>query len=356
MADYHRAAGSDSKGKVVRAVNQFFNTSGIAVGLACALLFVPSFSRAAAGCALSVTAPGWQVVTVHSGGLNRKVPLYVPAAAAGHSDIPLVFDLHGSGGNGRQQALNSGLTAQADRHGFLLANPNGGIADPDSPTDRFYWHVPGVPLIGSVPMPANAPDDVQFFRDAIQQLEQGSCADPQRIYVTGFSGGARMASALACDLSDRIAAVAPVSGLRAGVPSANDFKAPDPKTCEPHRAISIVTFHGVHDPTNRFDGDGTSRWGYSVAAALERWANLDGCRRDPSEQKVSMHVTKVTYPACRGGLELILYRTDAPVEHGGGHIWPHPSTPGPPSAVAAQQVDQLDASALIWEFFARHHS
>jgi polyhydroxybutyrate depolymerase len=339
----------------VQIVNRLRNCSRIAAGLACVLLLMPSFSRAA-GCALAGTVSGWQVVTVYSGGLSRKVPLYIPASAAGRSAIPLVFDLHGSGGNGRQQALNSGLTAQADRHGFLLANPNGGIADPDSPTEKFYWHVPGVPLIGSVQIPANAPDDVQFFRDAIQQLEHGACADPHRIYVTGFSGGARMASALACELSDRIAAVAPVSGLRAGVPSAGDFKAPDTKSCEPHRALSIITFHGVRDPTNRFDGDGTSRWGYGVAVALARWGSLEGCQRNPSEQTVSTHVTKVTYLGCRDGAELALYRTDAPIEHGGGHIWPHPATSAQQPASAAQQVDQLDASALIWEFFSRHHS
>jgi polyhydroxybutyrate depolymerase len=204
-------------------------------------------------------------------------------------------------------------------------------------------------------MPANAADDVQFFRDAIRQLEQAACVDPRRIYVTGFSGGGRMASALACELSDRIAAAAPVSGLRAGVARAGDFKAPDTKTCEPHRAISIITFHGVHDPTNRFDGDRTPRWGYSVQVALERWGHLDGCQRNPSEQMVSTHVTKVTYPSCRHTAELILYRTDAPVEHGGGHIWPHSSTSGQESTLAAEQVDQLDASALIWEFFSRHH-
>jgi polyhydroxybutyrate depolymerase len=242
---------------VVRVLNRFFNMSGVAVGLAGALLLVPSVSPAA-GCSLGMV-PGWQVVTVHSGSLDRQVPLYVPAAVAGHTVIPLVFDLHGSGGNGRQQALRSGLTAQADRHGFLLANPNGGIADPNSPTDKFYWHVPGVPLIGNVQIPADAPDDVQFFRDAIGRLKRAACADLHRVYVTGFSGGARMASALACEMSDGIAAVAPVSGLRAGVPRAADFSAPDMKTCAPHRAIAIITFHGVHDPTNPFDGDGTSR-------------------------------------------------------------------------------------------------
>lgn len=330
------------------------NAGFTAVGVAFALMLVPPISGAASSCSGAGRHPGWQTVQVRSGGENRELLLYTPASASGRSDVALVFDLHGSGGNGREQALHSGLAAQADSHGFLLANPNGGIAAPDNPTDSFYWHVPGVPLIGGVPMPANAPDDVQFFRDAIEQLEQTACVDPRRIYVTGFSGGARMASALACELSDRIAAIAPVAGLRAGVPGGSDFSTPDMKTCNPQRAVSIMTFHGVHDPTNRFEGDGEPRWGYGVLTALERWRELDGCSKHPSERKVSAHVAKVTYRGCRDASELILYRTDAPVKLGGGHIWPHPGTSPKGSAPTDEQVDQLDASALMWEFFSRH--
>jgi poly(3-hydroxybutyrate) depolymerase len=60
----------------------------------------------------------------------------------------------------------------------------------------------------------------------------------------------------------------------------------------------------------------------------------------------------VSYGECGGSAELILYRTDAPLEHGGGHVWPHPTDPKSQNLV--EEVDQLDASALIWEFFARH--
>jgi len=320
------------------------------------ILLAPSVAHAATNsCTPSGIGPGWQVVSVRSGGVDRKMPLYVPASGVGRAGLPLVFDLHGSGSNGRAQAQHSGLSAQADRHGFLLANPDGAI--PALPGAGFFWNIPGVPLIGDTQMPANPPDDVQFFRDAIQQLVQSACVDPQRVYVTGFSGGARMASWLACALSDRIAAVAPVAGLRAGVPDSNGFTTPDLKSCAPHRAVPIITFHGVHDETNRYDGDRGPRWGYSIPAALERWAHLDGCKATPSEQSISTHVTKVTYPACRQGAELVLYRTDAPADHGGGHIWPHPTPASSQPSVADREiVDQLDASDLIWQFFSRHRS
>jgi polyhydroxybutyrate depolymerase len=329
------------------------HVSPIAIALACAILLLPSLTRAATGCMPTALHAGWQTITVHSGGLDRNVPLYVPASQVGRPDLPLVFDLHGSGGNGRGQASHSGLSVQADRHAFLLANPDGGIA---ARTRRFFWNIPGVPLAGDMPTPASAPDDVQFFRDAIDQMEHSLCIDPHRIYATGFSGGARMASLLACELADRIAAIAPVAGLRAGVPQPGGFNKPDTTTCNPHRAVPIITFHGVHDPQNRYDGDGGPRWGYSVPVALQRWASIDGCQPTPSEQKVSTHVTKLSYSGCREGAELILYRTDAPVEHGGGHIWPHPSGTGTQGAASVEAVDQLDASALIWQFFARHRS
>jgi polyhydroxybutyrate depolymerase len=341
----------------MHAIHRARNLGAGAVGLIAAFLLVPSLALAAGRCVLPERGTGWQSVTVHSGGLDRKMRLYIPASAAGRSERALVFDLHGSGGSGEQQAQHSGLMYKADRHGFLLANPDGGIADPHSPGGHFFWHIPGVPLIGNLQTPANAPDDVQFFRDAIQQLEESGCVDPHRIYVTGFSGGARMASLLACELADRLAAIAPVAGLRAGVPSAGDFKSPDPKSCTPHRAVPIITFHGVHDPTNPFYGDGGPRWGYSVPAALQRWASLEACQSIPSEQRISTHVTEVRYSGCRDGTELILYRTDAPLGHGGGHIWPHPAAAGAQASVAdAEVVDQLDASELIWEFFARHPS
>jgi polyhydroxybutyrate depolymerase len=320
------------------------------------ILLTPSFAYATNTCTPTALSPGWQVITVRSGGVDRKVPLYVPAAGVGHSDIPLVFDLHGSGSNGRSQAEHSGLMALAGRHGFLLANPNGGIADPARPADGFFWNIPGVPLIGDTQMPANPSDDVQFFRDAIQQLVQSACVDPHRVYVTGFSGGARMVSWLACALSERLAAVAPVAGLRAGVPDSGGFTTPDLQSCAPSRAVPIITFHGVHDATNRYDGDGGPRWGYSIPAALARWAKLDGCKTTPAEQSISTHVTKVTYPGCRQGAELVLYRTDAPADHGGGHIWPHPHTASQTAASDREIVDQLDASELIWEFFSRHRA
>jgi polyhydroxybutyrate depolymerase len=270
--------------------------------------------------------------------------VYVPHAAREGKKMPLVFDLHGSGGNGRQQAALSDLASVAERRGFVVADPDGGIALTDRP-GAFVWHLPGLPLIGNVPEPADAPDEVQFVSDTIDQLASSSCIDASRVYVTGMSGGARMASWLACRLADRIAAVAPVAGLRAGTPLASDPTRPDPESCRPNRAMPIITFHAVHDPVNPYGGGGAGYWGYGVEAALSRWLEIDRCNLEPKITRVSAHVTERRYQ-CAAGVEVLFYRNDAPLELGGGHVWPRSKGhSGPP---------EIDASDLMWQFFDRH--
>ena len=56
--------------------------------------------------------------------------------------------------------------------------------------------------------------------------------DPRRIYATGMSVGAMMCYRLAVDLSDRIAAIAPVAGTMP-----RDLP-------RPTRSVPVIDFHG----------------------------------------------------------------------------------------------------------------
>ena len=319
-------------------------------------LFTSTWARAAAAgtCGTEELAAGSQSIDVTSGGLKRAVLLYVPQAVAGHRALPLVIDLHGSGGNGAQQAQLSRLPALAARNGFVVAEPSGGVVLPGAP-DAHYWNIPGVPLIGGTATPADAPDDVLFISDVIDAIAAKTCIDPRRIFVTGMSGGARMASLLACRLSTRIAAVAPVSGLRAGLPAS------DSRSCQPRRPVPIVTFHGTGDRVNPVNGDGSPRWSYSIPVALARWAELDHCQGAPHEERISAHVTLVRYRPCAQGAEILFYRTDASGEQGGGHAWPGSVPRRAAAGKAAEQFlranepsTEIDASALMWTFFEAH--
>jgi polyhydroxybutyrate depolymerase len=159
-----------------------------------------------------------------------------------------------------------------------------------------------------------------------------------------------MSSMLACRLADRIAAVAPVAGLRVGRAAAPEFVEPDAEDCRPARPIPVLAIHGTDDDTNPFPGGGGVRWGYSVERAAARWANLDRCNAAPVTERVSARVARVRYATCDAGSEVVLYRIDAPRDQGGGHIWPG----GRRDSSAPAAPAELDATDAVLEFFARH--
>ena len=118
------------------------------------------------------------------------------------------------------------------------------------------------------------------------------------------------------------------------------------------RAVPILTFHGTADDTSTYAGGGGAYWYYSVPQALERWAQLNACRPRQERQSAGYRVTRLRYSGCRDSAEVVLYLTDAPVDAGGGHIWPRLSKRNAPGN--AGQVVSLDASKIIARFFERH--
>jgi polyhydroxybutyrate depolymerase len=333
----------------------------IALHLAASLLLPLAVPAARAGEAMApgctaMPPAGLLQLAVASGGRTRPMALYVPPTAGPGKPLPLVFDLHGSGSNGEQQAQGSQLRRIAAAEGFLVANPEGSVNQPSAPNGHF-WNIPGVPLVNGQPTPADAADDVQYISDAIDAVAAATCLDRSRVYVTGMSGGGRMASWLACSLAARIAAFAPVAGLRAGLAGPGADRAPPSAACRPVRSVPIIAFHGTDDHTNPYPGDDTVRWGYSVPVAVRRWAEIDGCNPRPVLTQLSPHVVREAYGSCAGGAEVELYRTEAPAAEGGGHVWPGAAGPGedPPKVPpAADRGREISASRIIWAFFSRH--
>ena len=220
--------------------------------------------------------------------------------------------LHGSGATGEAMLRDSKLAQTAQRHGFLLAYPDAGIPAGQG----FVWNIPGIPTVtGEVPGPMDR-DDTAYLVALADALVAAGCADPARIYATGLSGGGRMASWLGCTVPARFAAIAPVVGLRAGNPSAEDRMRPDPETCEPDAPIAVVSFAGLKDNTNPIAGDGGDRWGYSMHAAEQRWAQLNRCTEAPTTRWIEPGLYEERYGGCAQGTEVI-----ARVSVDGAHSW-----------------------------------
>jgi polyhydroxybutyrate depolymerase len=266
--------------------------------------------------------PGRSEHTSASSGVTRRWLLYLPSVTGGTAPaaLPLVFDLHGSGGTPEDQLALSGLETVAESEGFALVAPEG--------IDRM-WNVPVDPA---------RPSDVRFVSELIDEVSALVPIDRQRVYATGFSGGGRMVSQLACDLSGRIAAIAAIGGIR--------FPGP----CSDARALPILAFHGTADDTNPYDGGGRPYWGTGVEDALSGWAEHNHCP-ERTERALGSNVVEIRYAGDGCGAETVLVRID-----GFGHAWPDligapltGSTAGSRDASGDTTADQA-----LWKFFERH--
>ncbi len=269
------------------------------------------FGAPAAHAACDIGQPG-ATARAEIGRTSRPMLVHLPRGFDPATPAPLVIVLHGSGGTGDAILRQSGLAETADRHGFIAAAPDAGIpVDPG-----FVWNIPGVPTItGQIPGRGDA-DDVVYLKAAVDALAAQGCVDPARVYVTGLSGGGRMASWLGCVAADRFAAIAPVVGLRAGNPDEEDRMRPAVRTCRPSRPMPVMAFAGDADTTNPIQGGGAGYWSYTMHAAEQRWAQLNACTAPLPTRWVSDDVYEEGYAACRDGADVI-----GRITRGGGHSW-----------------------------------
>ncbi len=245
-----------------------------------------------------------------------------------------MLNLHGSGTTAADQEAFSGMDATADRDGFIVAYPQGLIRDGAG----YDWNVPGEPLVGGRSVPSGAADDVTFLTDLVGVLEHRYCIEPTRVYATGFSGGARTVSQLACDAPDVFAAVAPVSGLRYPMP------------CPATRAVPVIAFHGTDDPVDPYGGNGEAYWTYPVPKAALDWAQHNQCSSTPTTAQADPGVTLTSYAGCADGGSVELYSIT-----GEGHEWPDgPTLRRALTRRLGPQSSAIDANATIWQFFEAH--
>ncbi len=289
-------------------------------------------SKSSPGC--GTTSPGTTTLSLSVDGFTRTVIVHIPLGSKSTTALPLVFNLHGSGSTALDQRLFTGMSVSSDLHDYIVAYPQGLIADGLG----YDWNVPGVPLTGNRPVPSNAPNDVKFLTQLVGILESKYCVNENMVYATGFSGGARMVSQLACADSKIFAAIAPVSGLRRPLP------------CHTKRAVPVIAFHGSDDAVDPFNGNGEKYWTYSVTTAAKDWAKQDKCSTKATDSTPDANVKLTSYSGCANGAAVELYEVI-----GLGHEWP--GGPTMPSSIVSElgpQNDAINASALMWAFFAAH--
>jgi polyhydroxybutyrate depolymerase len=294
-------------------------------------LSVPA-TTGGSGCGAAFSS-GSSKLAMTMGGQIRIVIVHIPSGYTGSRKLALVLNMHGSGSTAAAQEAFTGMDVTADAHHFIVAYPQALISEGTG----FDWNVPREPLLGGKAVPRGAGSDVTFLTSLVAILEHRYCVDPARVYATGFSGGARMASQLACDASTTFAAVAAVSGLR------------KPSPCPTARAVPVIALHGTADPIDPYGGGGQPYWTYSVPQAALAWAKQDSCSL-AATPRAERGFTLTQFRRCADRSSVELYSIN-----GEGHEWPGgPPMPGSLTSLLGPQSNSLNADSTIWAFFSAH--
>ena len=254
------------------------------------------------------------------GGVERLVHVHVPTGYANAKATPVVLNFHGLGSNATEQNQLARMSAKADRAGFIAVHAEG------TGTTRS-WNGGGCCGEAS----SLATDDMGFVNKILDELSARLCVDTRRVFATGMSNGGFMSHRLGCEMSTRIAAIAPVAGVNAMA------------TCNPTRPMSVFQFHGTLDSLVPYNGN--SQGLPSVAQTVSDWAGRDGCSATPREISKKGEVTCVTYDGCKGGAEVNLCTVE-----GGGHTWPG----GVPVPSLGHTTTDIVATDAMWDFFVKH--
>ena len=288
-----------------------------------------------------VTRPDTEDRTIEHGGKQRTYRLHVPSGFTKAKPVPLVIVLHGFGANGKITEVLTGFTPLADKHGFAVVYPDGLLS-----MWRFWEPEGPVAKTKIARAKAARADDVGFIEHMIEQLIKEGVADRRRVYVTGISNGAYMTHRLACDLGDKIAAIAPVSGTMAK---------PMSESLKPPRPIPVVYFHGTDDKIVGVEGtDLFSKRAISLSAddVVAWWAKHNGCATEPQVEMLAdkaddgTTVECKTFTAGKSGAPVTFYEI-----YGGGHTWPGGNLQ--PEALLGKTSLDINASEIIWEFFSK---
>ena len=289
--------------------------------------------------------PGEYSLILNVNERERRYVVHVPQSYDEKRPIPVVIMFHGGGGTAKNAIEETGWTAKADQAGFLAVFPEGSAPDPSQPRDfrtnpqtwndgskRFYPEQVGI-------------DDGAFTRALIGDLKVRFTVDTRRVFLTGFSNGSSLTYRLGVELSDCVAAIAPVgsSGLRLA----------DPQVLQ--GPVSMISLHGLDDKLNPFEGGDVKILARDeidprppITESVERWAKMLACPRLPEIMFNANGVKALRYGPGTKGSEIVFYTIEDT-----GHTWPGGNS-SLPEWIVGKTTEKIIATEVIWDFFEKH--
>ena len=251
-------------------------------------------------------------------GLDRFYYVYRPSNLDSNKSIPILFALHGYGSSASRHLSYTNYFSIADTNNFIVIFPQGTTTTILS----SHWNVGGWTSSSTV-------KDIEFIDTIINLIKDKIQIDETRIYSSGMSNGGYMSYHLACNLSERFAAIASITGSMTNETFNN---------CSPSHPIPVLQIHGLLDIVVPYAGNSGSK---SIPDVIDYWVNFNSCNIEPNKViKYSNDLDLIiydTYKNCLNNVDvkLILHPQM-------GHTWP------------SLNEYNVSASNEVWDFVSRY--
>lgn len=251
--------------------------------------------------------------------------------------LPLVLVLHGAKEPRAISELTTGFDKIADAENFIVVYPN---------TEHQQWNDGRL----AIDTPAHNYNDVKFLTTLIDHMIATYGVNPKQVYITGYSSGGMMSMKMGMEVTDKLAAIAPVS---------SSIPLPQYKlNLKPSRPLPVMMMNGTQDPAFPWNGGDTTILGIKVGEVLpvektlDYWLTANGgpaappeIRQSTTEKNDGTHV-EVFYYNTKDQVPVVLFKVV-----GGGHTWPGGHIPLNTIPILGKESKNLSASEIIWEFF-----
>ena len=248
---------------------------------------------------------------------NREFYIYIPSSYLEDDDkeYPLLFSLHGY----------TSFQSIADEENFIVVYPQGLTLNS---TGETHWNVGGW-TIGS------QSNDIDFISDVIDWTNTNYKIDLSRIYSVGMSNGGFMSYRLACNLSNRIAAIGSVTG---------SMTPETLESCKPNHPTPVIQIHGKLDFTVTYSGNS---YMLPIDDVIEYWRDYNNCEKSPINNEIldndgdNFGGLVSRYENCLNDVSFELYLLDKM-----GHEWPSYNREDGPS--------DIDSASILWDFLSKY--
>ena len=224
---------------------------------------------------------------------ERPFTLVLPSNYQPGTPAPLIIGLHGYTAESPYAQNYFALGKVADEKGILTVYPSG---SKDTNGYLFWNATPACCNFDS-----NSVDDEAYLLSIIDSVSKDHTVDPARIYIIGHSNGGFMAHRMACNQSDRIAAIVSLAGATYS----------NPKSCNPTSPVSVLQIHGSNDEVISYTGGYLFSSAYpSARRTIDLWGKLNECGKKPYrvlprldlDRKISgLETTILRYKGCKTG-------------------------------------------------------